>query len=231
MAMLVVAVNISMATRIEQMITKPTHPQPSHANTKSSNDNKAPDYQFHWTNCETNNSNLHHRPAVQQHHKKTRTKIPVPVVRWGAFSSIWHSTVVSLESDSVFFLEMGNDLYWRDKRRVDSHTLKRESPLRGTLGTLTQFALVIGFLAADLLAFPFATEHGWRFLFSITALTAFSQSLFLESPRWLLNRDPKSLRARYIIKRLRGLRYDEEVEAEVGNFVIGEAAQHQEDAD
>ncbi len=104
--------------------------------------------------------------------------------------------------------------------------------LRGMLGTLTQFALVIGILIANLLAFPFATEHGWRVLFGITSLTAFAQLLcspfLLESPRWLLNRDPKSLRARYIIKRLRGLRYDHEVEVEVGNFVIGEAAQHQD---
>jgi SP family facilitated glucose transporter-like MFS transporter 3 len=100
------------------------------------------------------------------------------------------------------------------------------------LGTLTQFALVIGILIADLLAFPFATDESWRFLFGVTAVTAFSQLLcspfLLESPRWLLNRDPKSLRARYIIKRLRGLRYDEEVEAEVANFVMGEAAQHQD---
>jgi SP family facilitated glucose transporter-like MFS transporter 3 len=105
--------------------------------------------------------------------------------------------------------------------------------LRGMLGTLTQFAMVIGILFADLLAFPFATDKGWRVLFSVTAMIAAIQMLcspfLLESPRWLLNRDPNSLRARYIIKRLRGLRYDHEVEAEVGNFVIGEAAQHQDD--
>ena len=104
--------------------------------------------------------------------------------------------------------------------------------LRGMLGTLTQFALVIGILFADLLAFPFAKEDNWRFLFSITFIIAAIQLLcspfLLESPRWLLNRDPASMRARFIIKRLRGLRYDHEVEAEVGNFVIGEAAQHQE---
>lgn len=104
--------------------------------------------------------------------------------------------------------------------------------LRGMLGTLTQFALVIGILVADLLAFPFATPQNWRVLFAVTALVAVIQLLcspfLLESPRWLLNRDPNSLRARYIIKRLRGLRHDYEVEAEVGNFVIGEAAQHQE---
>jgi SP family facilitated glucose transporter-like MFS transporter 3 len=104
--------------------------------------------------------------------------------------------------------------------------------LRGMLGTLTQFALVIGILVADLLAFPYAMESNWRILFSVTVLVAMVQLLMspflLESPRWLLNRDPNSLRARYIIKRLRGLRYDHEVEAEVGNFVIGEAAQRQD---
>lgn len=104
--------------------------------------------------------------------------------------------------------------------------------LRGMLGTMTQFAMVIGILVANLMAFPFATEDQWRILFGITILVASAQLLcspfLLESPRWLLNRDPKSLRARYIIKRLRGLRHDHEVEAEVGNFVIGAAAQHQE---
>jgi SP family facilitated glucose transporter-like MFS transporter 3 len=107
------------------------------------------------------------------------------------------------------------------------------STLRGMLGTtLTQFALVIGILVADLLAFPFATAGSWRVLFGVTVLIAMVQLLMspflLQIPRWLLNRDPNSLRARYIIKRLRGLRYDHEVEAEVGNFVIGGAAQHQD---
>lgn len=102
--------------------------------------------------------------------------------------------------------------------------------LRGTLGTLTQFAMVIGILVADLLAFPFATEGGWRALFAVTPIISVLQllmsPLLLESPRWLLNRDPNSLRARYIIKRLRGLRSEDEVEQEVGNFLIGESAQH-----
>lgn len=102
------------------------------------------------------------------------------------------------------------------------------------LGTLTQFAMVIGILAADLFAFPFATEKGWRVLFSLTVVTAVIQLLcapfLLESPRWLLGKDPNSLRARYIIKKLRGLRHDEEVEVEVGLFVMGGAAQRQEDA-
>ena len=104
--------------------------------------------------------------------------------------------------------------------------------LRGMLGTITQFGLVVGILVADLLAFPFATKDGWRTLFAVTAIIAFGQLLMrpflLESPRWLLGRDPKSLKARYIVKRLRGLRYDHEVETEIGHFVMGGAAQRQE---
>jgi SP family facilitated glucose transporter-like MFS transporter 3 len=104
--------------------------------------------------------------------------------------------------------------------------------LRGTLGTLTQFALVIGILIANLLAFPFATASGWRVLFAVTPLTTIIQLVMapflLESPRWLLGRDPDSIKARYIIKQLRGLRYDHEVETEVGHYVMGGAAQRSE---
>ena len=105
--------------------------------------------------------------------------------------------------------------------------------LRGTLGTLTQFAMVIGILFSDCVAFPFATPSGWRVMFSVTFIIAVAQlflsPFLLESPRWLLNRDPNSLRARYIIKRLRGLRNEQEVEREVGHFIIGESAQHQDE--
>jgi len=95
--------------------------------------------------------------------------------------------------------------------------------LRGTLGTLTQFALVVGILVADLFAFPFATHDKWRILFAVTGIVALLQLLcapwLLESPRWLLSKKPDSRKARYIIKKLRGLRYEEEVETEVGHFV------------
>jgi SP family facilitated glucose transporter-like MFS transporter 3 len=68
-------------------------------------------------------------------------------------------------------------------------------------------------------------------LFAVTPAIAISQLLLapflLESPRWLLGRDSKSLKARYIIKRLRGLRYDHEVETEVGHFMMGGVAQRQ----
>lgn len=101
--------------------------------------------------------------------------------------------------------------------------------LRGTLGTMTQFCLVSGIFVSDLLAFPFATEKNWRILFSVTVITALVQILcfpfLIESPRWLLCNDRSSRRARYIIKQLRGLRYDHEVDTEVNHFISASHAQ------
>jgi len=101
--------------------------------------------------------------------------------------------------------------------------------LRGTLGTLTQFALVSGILFSSLLAFPFSTKSKWRVLFSATPVIAIVQLFcapwLLESPRWLLNRDLSSRKARYIIKKLRGLRHDHEVEIEVDHFTGAMKAQ------
>jgi len=101
--------------------------------------------------------------------------------------------------------------------------------LRGMLGTLTQFALVIGILISDLLSFPFATVNGWRMLFAVTPIIAVAQlalsTFLLESPRWLLGRDKNSRKARYVIKKLRGLRYDHEVDTEVGHYIAAQEAQ------
>jgi len=102
--------------------------------------------------------------------------------------------------------------------------------LRGMLGTLTQFAMVIGIFFSSLIAIPLG--NNWRVLFSVIPVLAVAQlfisGFLLESPRWLLNNDHNSLRARYIIKRLRGLRSEQEVEREVGHFIMGESAQHQD---
>mmetsp|Transcript_8005 Transcript_8005/g.11572 ORF Transcript_8005/g.11572 Transcript_8005/m.11572 type:complete len:659 (+) Transcript_8005:126-2102(+) len=104
--------------------------------------------------------------------------------------------------------------------------------LRGTIGTLTQFALVSGILVSNLMGLVFATETMWRALFAVTPICCIIQlalaPFLLESPRWLLGRDAASLKARFIIKQLRGLRYDHEVETEVGYFLIGGAAQRTE---
>lgn len=107
--------------------------------------------------------------------------------------------------------------------------------LRGTLGTLTQFCLVIGIFASDLLAYPFATTQSWRILFSVTPLASVVQLLcfpyLVESPRWVLGQEGRgSRRARDILKKLRGLREAHEVEVEVNHFVSAAQAQACDDA-
>lgn len=101
--------------------------------------------------------------------------------------------------------------------------------LRGMIGTLNQFAAVVGVLVADLLAFPFANSWGWRFAFALTIVVSSLQIMVapyvLESPRWLLSKDSKSVTARYILKQLRGLRKDDEVENELATYMIGDSAQ------
>ena len=108
--------------------------------------------------------------------------------------------------------------------------------LRGVLGTMTQFVLVIGILVADLVGFVLANPTGWRYMFFLTSAMAFFQLLLtpflLESPRWLLGRNASSTKARFIIKKLRGFRYDEEVETEVEHFLGASKSQSmQNDSD
>ncbi|KAL7521252.1 hypothetical protein ACHAWX_007573 [Stephanocyclus meneghinianus] len=107
--------------------------------------------------------------------------------------------------------------------------------LRGTLGTLTQFCLVFGILVSDLLAFPFADEQRWRILFALTPAVSIVQILcipfLIESPRWLLAKDQKSILARHFIKQLRGLRHEYEVETEVNHFISASNVQCCDNAD
>lgn len=102
--------------------------------------------------------------------------------------------------------------------------------LRGVIGTMTQFALVIGIFFVDLVGFVFANEDHWRYMFALTGVLAILQlamtPFLLESPRWLLGRNRNSAKARFIIKKLRGFRYDEEVETEVDHFVGAAITQH-----
>ncbi len=64
------------------------------------------------------------------------------------------------------------------------------SDLRGILGAMSQFHIVMGILVSLLLAFPFATPTRWRFFIGITAIPPFIQLVFsrfvVESPRLLL---------------------------------------------
>lgn len=95
--------------------------------------------------------------------------------------------------------------------------------LRGTLGTCTQFALVIGILASDILAFSLATPTRYMWLFAVTPLLATAQlalsSFILESPRWLLCVDRRSEAARECIRKLRGYQDEADVQAEIDNFL------------
>ena len=95
--------------------------------------------------------------------------------------------------------------------------------LRGILGTMTQFSMTIGILFADIVGFVFANPSGWRWMFSLTSFMAlfqlFMTPLLLESPRWLLMKNPNSSKARLVIKKLRGFRYEEEIETEVQHYL------------
>lgn len=76
--------------------------------------------------------------------------------------------------------------------------------LRGSLGTMTQFSLVIGIFMSKILAFLLATTRLWRVLFAVTPMIAIikillASQLLLESPRWLLNLNEDSNKARIII--------------------------------
>lgn len=95
--------------------------------------------------------------------------------------------------------------------------------LRGTLGTCTQFATVIGILLSDALAIPLSTGYAWRWLFALVPLLCiiqlFTSPSLIESPKWLLGKDENSVQARVNIKRLRGFRSHDEVENEVENYI------------
>ena len=59
--------------------------------------------------------------------------------------------------------------------------------LRGTLGTTTQLALVIGILASNLVTFSLSDAQGWRYMFGLTPILAAVDMVCLpllsESPR------------------------------------------------
>ncbi|KAL3925072.1 MAG: hypothetical protein SGILL_000645 [Bacillariaceae sp.] len=95
--------------------------------------------------------------------------------------------------------------------------------MRGMLGTVNHFALVVGILMADLLSFPLADDDGWRYLLGVTAAIALFQILLLpfvvESPRFLLHRNTRDSTASDILQRLRGYTSSEDVEEEVDTYI------------
>jgi len=79
--------------------------------------------------------------------------------------------------------------------------------LRGSLGTLNQFAMVVGILLAQILGRPLGNDPGWRILLGIGAIFSTLQVLLsvfiVESPRWLVMQG-KHGKARELLKILRG---------------------------
>ncbi|KAG7373241.1 major facilitator superfamily sugar transporter [Nitzschia inconspicua] len=95
--------------------------------------------------------------------------------------------------------------------------------LRGTLGTINQFAFVVGILVADLFSFPLANDSSWRYLLAVTPVIAVLQ-LFLmpwvvESPVYLLQQTTQEKEATDVLKRLRGFTSTEDAEEEVETYV------------
>jgi len=88
--------------------------------------------------------------------------------------------------------------------------------LRGTLGTCNQFSVVFGILIADVLAFPLAKEHLWRYLmgFSLApaALQIIMSCFLLESPRYLLLKSKKEEAKRLLQKFRNRVDVDDEVD-------------------
>lgn len=98
--------------------------------------------------------------------------------------------------------------------------------LRGTLGTCTQFAIVIGILASNCAVLFVKTN--WRGLFAVipalSILQLFSSSYLVESPRWLLNKN-LTTEARVVIQKLRAFRHENEIDAEIAHYLFA-AAKH-----
>eukprot|EP00471_Norrisiella_sphaerica_P007503 CAMPEP_0184491336 /NCGR_PEP_ID=MMETSP0113_2-20130426/20166_1 /TAXON_ID=91329 /ORGANISM="Norrisiella sphaerica, Strain BC52" /LENGTH=574 /DNA_ID=CAMNT_0026875659 /DNA_START=148 /DNA_END=1872 /DNA_ORIENTATION=+ len=79
--------------------------------------------------------------------------------------------------------------------------------LRGSLGTLNQFAMVVGILLANVLGKPLGTDPEWRYLLGIGAIFSTLQVVLgvcvVESPRWLVI-NGQVQEAEKILRQLRG---------------------------
>lgn len=97
--------------------------------------------------------------------------------------------------------------------------------LRGTLGTINQFSMVVGILVADLLSFGFATPQGWKHLVLFPIGLSIFQLCVLpwvvESPVWKIQQAPDSFEARAFFLQLRGKNANNmaQVEAELQQHI------------
>lgn len=107
------------------------------------------------------------------------------------------------------------------------------TPIRGTIGTLTQLSCVLGILASILWALPFCTDDKWRAIFvpiPIIALFGLLASPFClpESPKWLLlnhyeTRGQEARNTMMMFRKISDPNDEEEVEMEVV-LLLGEQA-------
>mmetsp|Transcript_25050 Transcript_25050/g.34900 ORF Transcript_25050/g.34900 Transcript_25050/m.34900 type:complete len:610 (+) Transcript_25050:254-2083(+) len=86
--------------------------------------------------------------------------------------------------------------------------------LRGSLGTLNQFAMVVGILLAQILGKPLGYDPGWRVLLAIGAVFSSLQVLLspfvVESPRWLVMQG-ENKKAKELLILLRNEREDSSI--------------------
>ena len=89
--------------------------------------------------------------------------------------------------------------------------------LRGSLGTMNQFSIVIGILVANVLGKPLGigNDERWRYLLGIVLAPSLLQlmlaSVLLESPLWLMMQDTHKsvVDAEDVLTRLRGPHYED----------------------
>jgi SP family facilitated glucose transporter-like MFS transporter 3 len=107
--------------------------------------------------------------------------------------------------------------------------------LRGSLGTMNQFSMVVGILVANLLGKPLGGFESWRYLLGLCLFPALIQTILaatlLESPLWLVLQGGQKNRAQAeeVLSRLRGT---DDVEFDLECMVAeAEGAQQEDDED
>ena len=104
--------------------------------------------------------------------------------------------------------------------------------LRGSLGTMNQFAMVIGILVANLLGKPLGGTHSWRYLLGLGLIPALLQivmaATLLESPLWLLHQ-PGSKNRVYAEEVLGKLRGTDDVEFDIECMMASVNEEDEED--
>ena len=96
---------------------------------------------------------------------------------------------------------------------------------RGSIGTVTQIATVVGILIANVMGLYFAYEPMWRFVLLSGAIAGLAQAVLLvgttESPKWLAAQEGSYAEAKHVLQRIRER---SDVEAEMKTWQSRETA-------